>query len=255
MREEKCFFEEVHYIILLIDSSQSMLWPYLEDSNNCNNSDTSDYKQAVAKVQEEMKCAHRNALSALRNCKDCRNDILNIYQYTFNHHKKLLNEPELLSRFGSKYDKVIEITEKNYIPDGRTALLNTVEESLRVIYDQYLQPAAEKEKRIDKVSIGVITDGSETMLTKEPERSNKIDEIRNLMKKLRGTAIHKLGGTMDVFLNSSVVIGLTSEEFTLNSLRELKEELGFDSYININQQDAKSIRKAFNLWSTEASSR
>jgi hypothetical protein len=54
------------------------------------------------------------------------------------------------------------------------------------------------------------------------------------------------------FLASSVLIGLTGNDFSETKLKEIKKELSFDEYISINQSDEQSIRKAFKLFSTNA---
>jgi hypothetical protein len=53
-------------------------------------------------------------------------------------------------------------------------------------------------------------------------------------------------------LVSSVLIGLTSKDFTKEKLNEVKEELTFTEAISIVQSDEKAIRRAFKLWSTDA---
>jgi len=229
-----------YYAVLLIDSSQSMLWPYLKDrNNNKHNTDTTDYKEAVAKVQSEISVAHKKALNALRQSSICKGGYLLVYQYTFNNKKKLLHLPEELSAVGRDNVKILE--PNNYKPENPTALYNVIHEALIVVEQDYLKKARDKYRRIDKVIIGVVTDGDETEIHGSA-RKEKITEIREIMKELRDN--HHLFG--------SVLIGLTSETFTLENLKKVRNELIFDEAISINQSDEKAIRKAFKLFSDTA---
>lgn len=242
-RTERITERETYYVVLLIDSSQSMVFPYLKDPNN-SNENSSDYKNAIKTVQSAMQFAHEKALNALRGSSICKEGYLKIYQYTFNHRKKLLNVPEELSPVS--LDKVVKIDSSNYTPDGMTALYDVIDESLKVVYDNYLKKTLQEEKRIDKVIIGVVTDGDDTVLNAD-QKSNKIAEIKQYLKMLRGN-----GDIKKNFLVSSVLIGLTGTDFSENKLKEIKKELSFDESVSINQADEQSIRKAFKLFSTNA---
>lgn len=241
--------QEKYYVLLLIDCSQSMLFPYLNKPESCRDSNCNDYKQAFSKAQDEMIEAHKKALVALRSSLMCQEGYLYVYQYAFNHKRRVLNPPEELNRFGR--DKVVEISKANYKPDGMTALYDVISEALNVIYDQHLKQALKDDKRADKVIIGVITDGDETCLD-GAEKKNKRKEIEELLTKLRN---NRTGREMYKHLESSVLIGLTSDNFTHKRLKELKEELTFDEYISISQSDEKAIRAAFRIFSTDAASR
>ena len=127
-----------------------------------------------------------------------------------------------------------------------TALYDVIDESLKVVYDNYLKKTLQEEKRIDKVIIGVVTDGDDTVLNAD-QKSNKIAEIKQYLKMLRGN-----GDIKKNFLVSSVLIGLTGTDFSENKLKEIKKELSFDESVSINQADEQSIRKAFKLFSTNA---
>nr|MCZ7603059.1 hypothetical protein [Melioribacteraceae bacterium] len=243
-KTERIIERETYYVILLIDSSQSMLWPYLKDQSNFNKENTKDYMDAVLAVQNAMQLAHEKSLTALRGSSICKDGYLKIYQYTFNHHKKLLNAPEDLSPVG--LDRVAKINVGTYHPEGKTALYDVIYESIKVVYDNYLMKAMHEEKRIDKVVIGVITDGEDTVLD-EQSKSRQITEIKKYLNILRGD-----GDFSKCFLVSSVLIGLTGNDFSDNKLKEIKRELGFDESISINQLDEHSIRQAFKLFSTNA---
>lgn len=234
---------EYYYVVLLIDSSQSMLWPFLKDQRNKHEFDSDDYKTAVKKVQASITEAHAKALDALRKSSICKAGYLKVYQYTFNSAKRLINEPELLNRFGR--DKVVKLNSDNYMPESITALYDVIYEALDVVYTDYLKPEVEKHSRPDKVIIGVITDGEETSLD-PAERAQRIQEIKGLLKELRGTDTYS-------HLFSSVLIGLTSQDYSKRKLQEEKEKLSFDDHISIDQSDDKAIRNAFRLWSSEAS--
>jgi|GEM_PF-5387152 len=243
-KTERIIERESFYVILLIDSSSSMLWPYLQDQANYDKYQSQDYKNAVTAVQKAMQFAHEKSLAAFRGSSICKDGYLKIYQYTFNHRKKLLNTPEELSPVG--LDKVVKINSSTYIPEGKTALYDVIDESLKVVYDNYLKKAFEEEKRIDKVVIGVITDGEETVLEGQ-QKAEKVEEIKKYLRMLRGN-----GDKSKCFLESSVLIGLTGSDFSETKLKEIKHELNFDEYVSINQSDEQSIRKAFKLFSTNA---
>lgn len=257
---EKIIERDKYYLVLLIDSSQSMLWPYLNDKNNWNSENTADYQNAVAEVQSAMQFAHEKALTAFRGSSVCKEGYLYIYQSTFNHKRKHLNDPEILSPEKYGTDKVVKINRTNYYPDGMTALYDNIDESLKVIYNHYLLPVLEKEKRVDKVIICVITDGEDTIVEGisknsypneyEIRKRTKLRSIANTISRLNGDENNKYS-----FLYSSVLIGLTSNHFTEDALKVIKKELGFDESISIHQSDEYSIRKAFKLFSTNAINR
>ena len=232
---------EYYYVLLLIDSSQSMLWPFLVDQNNKHNDKSTDYINAIKKVQKEITEAHDKALSALKASRICKDRYLKVYQYLFNHRKKLINLPEELSPVGR--DKVVKLTATEYKPESTTALYDVIHEALLVVEEDYLKQARENDKRPDKLVVGVITDGEDTVLD-ETEKTKRISEIKKLMMLLRNNS----------HLDSSVLIGLTSADFTKQRLNQVKEELTFDEAISIDQSDDKAIRKAFKLFSTDAAS-
>lgn len=248
---------ENYYVILLVDSSQSMLWPYLSEQSNANNDTSPDYKNAVKQVQNAIQKAHELLLTGFRGSFVCKKRYLNLYQYVFNQEGVIINTPELLQPVGT--DKVTKIDSSNYIPEGATALYNTLEESINVIYNDYLKKSLEKGASgiVHKVAIGIITDGEDTYIDgiskfKSPEayeekRKQKIKSINVEMQRLRGN-----GDVSQAMLVSSVLIGLTGTEFSELKLKEMKRELNFDEAISINQANDQSIRKAFKLFSTNA---
>ena len=241
---EKLVIREYYYVVLLVDRSQSMLWPFLENENNKYEDATSDYKNAIRKVQFEITAAHEKALSALRGSQVCKDRYLKIYQYAFNDKLKLINSPKELSPVGE--DEVVKLTQDNYYPESKTALYDVIHEALQVVEAKYLRQARAEEKRVDKLIIGVITDGQDTMYKdKSSEKTQKINQIKQLMQRLRGEDGYS-------HLHSSVLIGLTSADFTRQHMLEVKDELTFDEAISINQSDDKAIRKAFKLFSTDA---
>lgn len=242
-RTEKSIVErETYYVILLIDSSQSMLWPFLKDPGNSDNDESTDYKQAVSQVQKAMQFAHEKALNALRGSQVCRDGYLQLYQFTFNQKEMVLNKPEFLTPEG--LDHVVKISSNNYYPEGRTALYDTIQRSLKVMYEIHLKPELDKNGRYDKVIIGVITDGEDTMLD-GPQKTQRINEIKQYLTILRGELRKS-------YLVSSVLIGLTGNEFTDNKLKEIRKEMNFDESISIIQADEHSIRKAFKLFTGKA---
>ena len=255
--EEFVVERETYYVILLIDSSMSMLWPYLEDENNKANFKSKDFQQAVKKIQTTMESAHEKALGALRGSAACIQKSMKIYQYLFNHERVELNKyPEKLSADGN--DNVFRLKADNYDPNGQTSLYDTIEEALRIIYTGYLKPVAEKSKRVDKLSIGVITDGRDTIIEGvvndkrtqseyQAKKAAKLRKIEALLRILQGT-----DNPREIFLEGSVVIGLTNNDFPEKELIEIQKELGFRESISINQADDESIRKAFSTFSINA---
>jgi len=246
--KELCVLSEYYHVVLLIDKSSSMLFPYLDDKDNVYYPDSADYKNAAYKTQVKMIEAHKKALDALRGSALCNKNSLLIHQYTFNSAKKRLDEAVELYEDG--YDKVTKLTFDNYYPYNGTALYNSIHDAINLVYNGYLVKSMEAHSRIDKLVIGVITDGEDTVLTDEEFRRRKIREIRDLMKKLRNKDNK---ASQYQYLAGSVLIGLTSSEFTENKLKEVKKELDFENAISIDKADEKSIRNAFKLWSVEAS--
>jgi hypothetical protein len=252
-KEEGQFVErDKQYLNLLIDSSQSMLHPFLTDRSNWDKPETSDYKRAVSKTQSLIADAHEKMLNAFRGSFHCRQGCLWICQYTFNSEENLINSPEKLSS-GSGYDKVMKINSENYYPDGMTALYEVVDKSLKYLYSD-LMKTMEQKRRIDKISIGIITDGQDTIIegvkwndveTYKKKKEEKLRSINNTMLLLRGN-----GDLKKAFLRTSVLIGLTSREFKLEDLKEIKKELNFDDCFSIDKGDDISIRHAFQIPST-----
>lgn len=251
---------ETHYVMLLIDSSESMLFPYLDNPANIDRG-SRNYSEAIVKVQNAMQFAHEKALNALRGSAICQQESLKIFQYSFNHNKKWLNDPEILSTSPHDDDKVKRISPANYYPEGMTALYDVVDESLKVVYEKYLKPEEKSVKDIDKLIIGVLTDGEDTIVNGErryledgsengeykKQKELKLKSINNTMQLLNGNNI--IG---KAFLESSVLIGLTGEGLNENKLKEIRKELNFHESISVLQSDEQSIRKAFKLWSTNA---
>lgn len=248
IEKEEPVEREKFYIILLIDSSGSMQFP---SNRICNGSKT----EGLRHVQKAMSLAHTKALDSLRGSASCLKRSMWVYQYIFNEESDVLNPPKLLSPFGN--DEVKKLNESNYVPGGLTALYVTIEEALKITYEKFLTPAKKISKRIDKVSIGVITDGDDNYIEgiyKEKNESlynskkaEKIESIRSLLNTLRGN-----GNISELHLESSVLIGLTNVEFSETKLKEIQKELGFEVAISIDSEDEKSLRQAFKTASTSA---
>lgn len=244
VNQERLVVRAYYYVLLLVDRSQSMLWPFLIDQNNKNKDNTEDYKNAIRKLQKEISGAHEKALVALRGSRVCKDRYMIVYQYAFNDRLKIINFPKELSPFEGG-DEVELLTEENYLPESTTALYDVIYEALDIVEKKYLRPVREKEKRIDRVIIGVITDGEDTVYVDRPdERTKKIEKINELLVNLRG---NKSGYR---HLYASVLIGLTSGSFTKERLQQVRNEIGFDEAISIDQTDENAIRQAFKVAST-----
>lgn len=237
--------EPKSYVLLLVDCSGSMQDPFNKKNNG-------DAKAGLRDVLETMTDAHQKALTALRGSSACSlHRSMWIFQYLFNQKPKILNLPEILSPLGD--DKVKLIDSSNYRPEGATALYQTIEESLRHIYEKFIKPAKINEYRIDKVTIGVITDGEDNFINgifyyDNPTLYNqkKIEVIESIKSIKRELESH---------LDSSVLIGLTSEDFSMTKLEEIKKELGFEFALAIDSQNDKSLREAFRTASTNVLNR
>lgn len=250
------------YVLVLIDASSSMLWPFLKDEKNASNPNSEDYKQAVKKVQNAIKNAHIKALMALRGSRDCQQRNLKVCQYIFNHEIQLLNAPVTLDK--DKMDEIVTLSPENFYPDGMTALYDSIEQSTRLISEKYIMQS-KKNMEIDKLILVVITDGEDTYVNNTEKyvmnsdrkwqvqstytkyKEQKIKKIKRIFRTLRG---HDTIGQKH--LESAIIIGLNNKQFPKESLVELQEELGFDKSISINQNDEQALRRAFNLYSSNA---
>ncbi len=219
------------YVILLIDSSGSMQFPF---NKICNG----NKEQGLEAVRKAMSLAQEKCLESLRGSAHCLKRCLWVYQYVFNEEPEVINAPKLLSPFGN--DEVKKIKETAYLPAGLTALYTTIEEALSVTYDNYLRPAKENSRRIDKVSIIVITDGDDNYIDGVEKEKNvtvynnkKNDKIKNIKTLLR-------------------TLGLVGSDFSETNLKTIQTELGFEVSISIDGENEKSLRQAFRTASTNA---
>jgi hypothetical protein len=252
----------IYYVLVLIDASSSMLWPFLKDQASINNPDSSDYKQAIKKLQSSIKKAHLSALNALRGSRDCQQRNLKVCQYIFNHEMYPLNAPVVLDKDGM--DEVKTLSPENYYPDGMTALYDTIEQSTRLISKKYIMPSKER-MEVDKLILVVITDGEDTYIKntgkyilgsdkrwREQEiykkyKKEQIGKIHQNFKLLRGH-----GNYGQKHLESAILIGLTNKQFSEKALEKLQDELGFNESIPVNQNDEQALRRAFNLLSSNS---
>ena len=252
----------IYYVLVLIDASSSMLWPFLKNQASINNPNSSDYIQAIKKLQNSIKKAHLNALNALRGSRDCQQRNLKVCQYIFNHEIYPLNAPVTLDKNG--LDEVKTLSSENYYPEGMTALYDTIEQSTRLISSKYIIPSKER-MEVDKLILIVITDGEDTYV-KSTEKyfygSDKKWHEQEVYKKYKKEQINKihqnfksLRGHNNIgqkHLESAILIGLTNNQFSEKSLEKLQEELGFNESIPVSQNDEQALRRAFNLLSSNS---
>ena len=185
------------------------------------------YKQNVIDGQYEM-------LEILRKSEKCeKDDALFVSQCLFSDTLKVLNPFSKLSPDG--IDDVVVLKSGDYYkPNSTTALYKSL--------FHLLQEMAANIANIDNMgatcnfTIGVITDGEDN------EEGVKPEEIRNIIRELLDKK----------FLRSAVIVGLTNPYFTKAKLEELKTTLGFQKAIDLSQDDAKAIRRAFVLASQSA---
>ena len=254
--QEKLLEREKHYVLFLIDSSSSMIFFSLKDKKYFNDEKSEQYQKAKKSLIDTISSAHQQTLNALRGSLTCRQRAMEVYQYTFNATSNVLNEPRKLSPLGLE-DKVVLIDSNNYEPFSVTALYQTLEEALGNIYTNYLKKNKDKFKRIDKLSIGIITDGEDTYIDNtliynekelyETKKKAKLKKIKEWLKMLRGN-----GDLSQNHLEGSVVIGLTGEHFSKEKLEVIRKEIGFEEAISISDSNEKSIRRAFKTASTGA---
>ncbi len=250
------------YVLVLIDASSSMLWPFLKNQENATNPFSEDYKQAVKKVQETIKKSHIKALTALRGSRDCQQRNLKVCQYIFNHEIQPLNAPVILDK--DKMDEVKILSPKNYYPDGMTALYDVIEQSTRLVSEKYIMPS-KKNMEVDKLILVVITDGEDTYVNntekyiRGTDRKWKIQEAYSRHKKAKINKIRQIFKTLrgqenfgQKHLETALIIGLTNNQFPKETLEELQNELGFNESISIDQNDEQALRRAFSLFSSNA---
>jgi len=172
--------------------------------------------------------AHLIMINALRESAITRHDCHIITQFLFSTEISPMGEPKLLSKDGN--DEVIILDDKNYIPDGRTALYNSLYSVLQELItcidharDEGLNPES---------TIALITDGEDTENGAEPGK------IRAFIQEIKAKKI----------LRSSVVVGLESSNgLNQQKLNEIKERLGFDKAILCKKSDSRTIREAFRM--------
>lgn len=174
------------------------------------------YREDVIKNQPVM-------LDTLRKSEKCEKNALCIIQILFSGKVKVLHELTKLSADGK--DKVVVLNDRNYNPNGSTALYKSTFHIL-----QYLKDAATRAKVKFSFTIGIISDGEDTDKGIDPK------DIRTLIQEF----------TEKDILRSSVIVGLTNKDFTEDKLEELKKTLGFQQAIPLSK-DPKAIRRAFKL--------
>jgi len=183
------------------------------------------YRQGVIDGQEEM-------IKILRPSAKCRKGALYVVQYAFNESVRTLNPFSLLSENGND-DVVILKQTGDYNPNSGTALYKSL---FNLLQDMAVNIANALQSNVKSTfTIGVITDGEDTEAGIDPS------QIRDILKDLTSKNI----------LRSSVIVGLVNSKFTPLMLDELKNRLGFQQAIALNQ-DPKEIRRAFVLASQSA---
>jgi hypothetical protein len=254
---EKIIKREYTHLILLVDYSESMVWPYLNNMKYASDPTSKPYKQGLMDFKDAIQSAHSIALDSVRKSAVCLDGYLKVTQCLFNHGRIFINEDELVSPSGE--DALSRLYQIKEGPNGATALYDVVYETIQYTYQRKVLPVFESDFRGDQIIIALITDGKDTYCEGvssydspkmyERNKDRKIEKIRNLMQKLKGfkTGAHNV-------LKSSVVIGLTNSmtQFTQKQLEQIKDDLYFDDCVNIDNHDEKSLREAFKLMSVNS---
>jgi hypothetical protein len=171
---------------------------------------------------------HPIMLETLRGSAKCKSDALYVMQYLFAEKPILLNPFERLDV--RKNDQVVVLDKNRYDPDNCTALYQTV---FYLLQDMMACIERSYEEGIQSsFSIAVITDGEDTCsgIDFQPAK------IRTVIEDLRQKR----------YLRSSVVLGLTNQEFSAKHLEKISQTLGFEQSIPLNR-NPRDIRRAFEL--------
>lgn len=193
-----------------------------------------DVSGSMGAYTDSVISGHKKALAAIKDSMVCRQSALFLMQHLFNHDCKMINPLTLVSSSGS--DAVITLDQSNYQPHSTTALFDALHEAINIICMEVDALKNNKGKK-PEIIIGLMTDG----LDNASSRYNASD-IKSLMNDLNNEGVIK----------NSVIIGWTnSNELNEQHLINLKDEIGFNEYLALNQ-DPKSIREGFNLWSQRA---
>lgn len=185
-----------------------------------------DASGSMQRYQKDVIDAHRFMLDTLRQSEKCDKGVLYVYQSLFADAPTVLNGFYALDANGK--DQVTVLDNRNYKPDGMTALFDAIitmakelEAQLELAYKRGFSPGAR---------IAVITDGAEN------KSSAKKEDVQEVIRRLRGRE----------WLESSVVVGLKNADFDDAKLEDLRTALGFSQKISLDQ-NAKDIRRAFIL--------
>lgn len=186
-----------------------------------------DSSGSMQKYQKDVIEGHRLMLETLRKSEKCDKGVLYVYQSLFADHPTPLNGFYALDPDGR--DQVTVLDDRNYRPDGCTALFDSVvtmatelEAQLELAFKRGHRPGAR---------IAVITDGEENC----SKRARK-EDVQEAIRRLRSRE----------WLESSVIVGLKNQDFDEVKLEDLRTAIGFSQKISLDQ-NPKEIRRAFIL--------
>lgn len=175
---------------------------------------------------------HKEAIAAIRGSMVCKQGALFLMQHLFNHESLILNPLTKVDK--SANDSIVILDQNNYTPQSTTALFDTLYEALNLICIEVNSLKLTEGKK-PEIIIAVMTDGMDN-----ESKSHNASDIKNLIQYLNKENVIK----------SSVLIGwINSQDLDESYLTNLKDNLGFEETIALEQSDSKSIRTAFNLWS------
>lgn len=172
-------------------------------------------------------------LSLLRNSVKCRLNALYVEQYLVGDDSTLLHPFELLD--AGKNDSVIALGHENYTPKGRTSLYITINMMLQDIVAGIAYAQNHGLKATSRLI--VVTDGVDT------EAEIDVGHINAIVKELRSRG----------HLSKTLIVGISSREFSPETIYEIKDRMGFDIAI-VSSQSPIEIRRSFRL-ATEAITR
>ena len=185
-----------------------------------------DASGSMQRYQKDVIEGHRLMLETLRKAEKCDKGVLYVYQSIFADHPTLLNGFYALHPEGK--DQVAVLDDRNYRPDGMTALFDAVltmaqeiEAQLELAFKRGHRPGAR---------IAVITDGEEN------HSKARKEDVQEAIRRLRSRE----------WLESSVIVGLKNADFDDVKLEDLRTAIGFSQKISLDQ-NPKEIRRAFVL--------
>ncbi len=240
-------FSQLDFFILLIDSSASMMYPSIAKFNqpllkriqekpkdqtlNLTREENDIIRKAQTDILNIISKEHKNILKSIRDSEQCSCRRLLITQASFNKEIRLYNAFDVLDCESNDHINIIK--QDNFVCTSSTALYRTIYEMLRPVYNFAIWCFNHPQNKIShRIRLGIITDGKDNLST-NLDKEKLIQLIDNIT----------LGKKIDFY---SILVGLTSNLFPDIEAEKIRKELKINSYINVEHNDQRAIRKAFN---------